>query len=84
MIRITVELLPGGIERLKRTLTVAHITNNGTGSNSWGNYSYQLEVQRGKGESHRTWKQGTVTGFPRKGRNVWHLIRKVMNHAFNS
>ena len=38
MLRITIELLPGGCEARKRTLATGTITNIGTGSLSQGNY----------------------------------------------
>jgi hypothetical protein len=71
MIRVTVELLPGGNEEGKRHLGTAYIVNEGTGSAEIGNYRAQFSKW---GEPEVIWKKGYVRGFPRKGLGPWDLL----------
>jgi hypothetical protein len=73
MLRITIELLPGGCEARKRTLATGTITNIGTGSLSQGNYFADFRDAAG-----RPWRHGTVTGFPRKRLLAWDLLLRVL------
>lgn len=76
MIRITVELLPFGDEDNPRLLGIALIANNGTGTDTTGNYQYSIHGKRQllKGGD------GTILGFRRKRDNVWELLRQALNH----
>lgn len=38
MLRVTIEIVPFGIEENKRTLSTINIINDGTGNNKYGNY----------------------------------------------
>ena len=82
MIRITVEIIPYGIESAKLTLTTAEIWNDASGTKSAGNYGYKLnDVGRNK---PRCWRKGEVKNFPRTRKNVWYLIRRVLNAAITN
>lgn len=71
MIRITVELLPHGDESRARVIGLATITNDGTGTDRQGNY--KLRFWNG---GVLPWRTGRLEGFPRKSRNVWHLLQR--------
>jgi hypothetical protein len=73
MLRITIELLPGGCEARKRILATGTIANVGTGSLSQGNYFAEFKDAAG-----RPWKHCTVTGFPRKRLLAWDLLFRVL------
>ena len=75
MVRVTVELVPFGVERNKRTLGVMEIINDGSGDTYNGNYNV-----------HKVGRQGPMTitrieGFKRRSRNVWQLLARALeNH----
>lgn len=75
MIRVTVELLPGGIEEMKETLGVAEIANDLQGTlNSDGELgAYDVELLKW-GKGRRVWKRGRVEGFRRRSRGPWDLL----------
>ena len=73
MIRITVELVPFGIEERKRIIGTAKIYNDGTGSKTVGNYQTEFNLKK-------KWRTGTVKGFKRQQDNVWKLIREALNN----
>lgn len=79
MIRITVELVPLGIESRARVIARGTITNDGTGSPKLGNYRYRLSKQ---GTTTALTRAGDIKDFPRLRKNVWHLLRLVLNSAF--
>jgi len=74
MIRITVELVPFGFEQRKRIIGTATIVNDGSGTQTHGNYSYEFVSRRGV-----RWRSGVIGGFPRKRRNVWELLRRCLD-----
>ncbi len=69
MLRITIELVPGGNEDRKKVIAAGTIANLGTGEPSVGNYFVDLRDKAG-----RPWKHGTLTGFPRKRLLAWDLL----------
>lgn len=80
MIRITVEIVPKGMEQHKRTIAYAEICNDGTGTPTRGNYLMRLmAVGRRKvsGEKYRgrCFKQTEIWDYPRKQLHVWNLIK---------
>lgn len=77
MIRITIELVPFGIESHKKLLGQAIISNNLTGTRQHGNYGYALSEKDGK----TVLRQGYVNGFPRLSKDVWHLLKCVLDDA---
>lgn len=74
MIRITVELIPGGVGE-PQILGTAIIVNDGTGTATVGNYTYALSHRR------RIWRSGVLEGFPRKQLNVWDLLFRVLKKS---
>lgn len=77
MIRITVELLPLGDEKRKRTLATARIWNDGSGSPWLGSYGFDL-----RGKNGCLMRQGFIGEFRRRDFSVWWLIAAVLRVAF--
>ena len=73
MLRVTIELVPLGIEAMKRTIATANIWNDGTGTPTQGNYKYTLF-----GKRNRVLAEGEVKGFPRKRLLAWDLMYRVL------
>lgn len=71
MLRITVEVVPGGYEGAKRTLSTVYVGNDGTGSSNVGNYDVYLEDPR-----HQD--------YPRAQRKGWiGRIENFNRHVFS-
>lgn len=81
MLRVTVELVPRGDESRAKKLCVGVIFNDITGTLTSGNYGVKLSRQ-GIGEktfeTRTPWRQGRVTGFPRKRLNSWDLLYRAL------
>ncbi len=75
MIKITIELLPFGSEKHKKHLGTAIITNIGSGTKYSGNYKYNLSK---KGNPKNTWREGKISGFPRKKLGAYDLLFRVL------
>ena len=74
MLRVTIEIVPHGIEECARVIAKAAIINNGTGTAELGNYQVSLAGGDGKPLRRRFWKKGSVLGFPREKRGAWDLL----------
>ena len=74
MIVVNVELWPGGCRGLRRTIASARIWNDATGTKATGNFKTNFQKCRSDGYSSGTWKEGTVTRFPRLKRSAWYLL----------
>lgn len=68
MLRVTVELLPGGSESRARKLGEILIRNDGTGTTTIGNYEGTLTAEYTQGRRAR------VCGFRRQRQSVWTLV----------
>jgi hypothetical protein len=79
MIKIIVELT-SAIDGHKEILGEAKICNDGTGTKTNGNYSYELKGKSGHQLKHG---KGKVKNFKRKQNNVWKLIYEVLNNHYN-
>ncbi len=88
MIRITIELIPHGIESRKSILGIATIVNDGTGgdgrgaANTTGNYEVTLS-KRGAQVS-QVWRKGRVEGFPRLKLGVYDLLYRGLRNIVGS
>jgi hypothetical protein len=78
MIRVTIELLPLGIEEEKRHIGTMIIFNDGTGSRTRGSYKYRISKQ---GHPLSIWKEGEVDDFARTKLGPWDLLFLVLKHA---
>lgn len=70
MIRVTVELVPFGVEKAKRTIATMEIVNDGTGDRELGNY---VATIRETGRDPQV-RHGRLRKFPRQVEPVWSLI----------
>lgn len=71
MIRVTIEVLPGGDASKKRHLGTIDIANDGTGTSEEGNYSVRLSKF---GDPNQTWLRGAIRGFDRVKRGPYDLL----------
>lgn len=72
MIRVTVELVPFGDERFKKTIGILSISNDGTGDGQIGNYHARLE------DDHNAKVEVRVKEHHRRD-GAWVLIAKVLD-----
>ena len=72
MLRVTIELVPWGIESRAKVIATGTIANTGTGTPTSGDYRIELRDAAG-----RKWKSGSITGFPRKRLLAWHLLYRA-------
>lgn len=76
MIRVTIELVPGGIGK-PQLLGVALIANSGESSDpKRGNYDAVFATRTGK-----TWKTARVEDYPRQAYQVWVLLHRLLKEA---
>jgi hypothetical protein len=78
MIRVTVELLPKGYEKWAKTLAIARISNDGTGTTEIGHYDIHLSKCD---EPNATWRTGRVTDFPRNELGPWDLLLRALEEC---
>lgn len=85
MLRVTVELWPHGRADKKKTLAVMDIYNDGTGTDTRGNYKYRVYRRPVIGRPlSKPSREGAVTNYPRKAYPVWELVRRVLNGAWRA
>src|SRR5262245_34111022 len=77
MIVVKVELWPGGSEARKRSLGIAFIVNDGTGTKALGNYNVMLGKMRDATQAYRI---GKLKGWPRRG-SPWNLLMLAFGAA---
>ncbi len=77
MLVINIQIWPKGDETKAKTIAMAKITNDGTGTKAMGNYTYQLWTE------HRPLKhgKGRIHGFLRNRKNVWHLLFLILKEC---
>jgi len=82
MIRVTVEMLPGGNEERKYHLGTAYIANDGeTSANTNGSRgSYEVVLSK-RGQPESIWKAGRVFNFPRKRLLMWDLLYRALKET---
>ncbi len=85
MIRITIEMVPGGIDAAAYTIAQGVIVNDGHGTQRTGNYHYGITRQRKRTgpEDPGIWKRGHIESFPRKRQNIWYLLKRVLDDALD-
>lgn len=75
MIRVTIELCPGGDTTKPQHLGTAIIWNDGTGNASVGHYVGTLSKW---GKPSELWQAARVENFPRRDRGPWDLLMMVL------
>ena len=73
MLRITVELVPWGVESRARIIATGTIANTGMGTPTRGDYRIELRDAAG-----RKWKTGHIENFPRKRLLAWDLLYRAL------
>ncbi len=78
MIRVTVELYPGGSSLKKKKLVVAQINNTLDSDKSplLANYDVRLWNKRGK-----IYRTGRILAWPRLRNHVWLLVQAALDAA---
>lgn len=76
MIVINIELWPLGREEKKKHLGTIKITNDGTGTQEWGNYDVTLSR---KGSPNSVLRKGRVEGFKRLKYGAYELLGLALN-----
>lgn len=75
MIKITIEIIPFGVDSMKRVLGVMDIVNDATGSDTIGNYEIML---RTGGETVFAY----LEGIPRRKDDALTLVTAAFNAVF--
>ena len=78
MLRITIELVPFGVEARKREIGKIDIWNDATGGRGTGNYGWRVYK---RGLPGRLWKSGSVRRFPRLRLTAYDLLYRVLRDA---
>ena len=80
MIRVTIELLPGGYEAGRKVLGIAEIANDGqdTGATDGRLGSYRVRLSKREPKVNEVWRRGQVHGFPRKRLGAWDLVYQAL------
>ena len=79
MLIIKVDLHPYGDSSRQKTLAELHISNDGTGDDFYGNYSYTIW----DGEQSALMGQGTIEGHARY-RHVWNLVKACLDDYYSN
>jgi len=80
VIRVTIEVLPGGDEKRKHTIAEAEILSWGENASTLdleGDYAFELRA----GDK---FERGMVRAFPRTRLSVWGLLEKVLARVAGS
>lgn len=77
MLKVTVQLYPGGSSIHKKTLGIINIGNDGTGTEGISNYNYALC----KEDLKTLLKQGRIEQFTRE-RGCYQLLYEVLKDVF--
>ena len=86
MLRITIELLPHGMELGRKVLATAYIANDGQHPRrpEFGSYDAQLYVHQTRSGKPRLWRRARVAEMHRHRRGVWDLLQLVLDGALGS
>jgi hypothetical protein len=77
MLRVTIDLCPGGDTEKARPIGLILIANDGTGTKSMGNYNVALAHEGRHFGKKGTYKKGRVKGFYRQ-MSPYHLVLKAL------
>jgi hypothetical protein len=78
MIRVTIEMLPHGMELGRHTIGVIEIANDGTGTVDVGNYDVKLTKEPPIAKTRGTWRKGVVRNFPRRTLGPYDLLYRAL------
>lgn len=83
MIRVTVQLIPKGIESAARTLGTMTIVNDASGDRAIGHYNGTLHAEY----TDANGRKGRIENFHRQKQSVWTLVGaflKLWGHTKHS
>lgn len=83
MLRVTVELVPGGFEPRAETIGTVLIVNDGTGTADRGNYNAHAYRRRKRLVTARDFRRGVQTRSARvenhaRSKPIWTLVRTAL------
>lgn len=78
MLRVTVELVPGGVGEpvVIGTAIIANDLEQTMVNRRRGSYRFRIY-----GKRNRLMRVGTIRDYPRLSKNVWHLVARVLNEG---
>ena len=76
-LRVTIEMVPGGLEEKAYIMGQAVIENDGTGGKYLGNYRWHIQHK-----TRRSRRSGRVTNFQRRSKGAWSLLKLVLDDYF--
>lgn len=79
MLKITIELIPWGIESQAKTIGQMKIWNDATGTKSRGNYKFRIFR---KNSTSAVWKYGEIKDFKRQIDGAWKLLFLCLRDVF--
>lgn len=89
MIRVTIEMVPGGNERFKYLMHIIEINNDVVGSvlsgGKKGDYHYRIsrKFKRGKKIGSIVWqREGVLRGFNRSAKNSVRLLGEILKQEY--
>lgn len=88
MLRVTVELLPGGREGSARTLSVAHIWNQGR-SKKGNHYGIRLgseapDIEHNEQAYDKDNRTGELRNYPRWSASIWDLVARSLQRTLRT
>lgn len=88
MLRVTIEILPGGRESSARTLSVAHIWNKGS-SRKGAHYGVRLGSEApGIDHNAQAYDKDNLTGelrhYPRWSASIWDLVARSLQRTLRT
>lgn len=78
MIVITIDMWPHGCPQRAYRLGRIEIANDGTGTQTTGNYAARFTGKKNRSLEGRNCG---IVGFPRRSKTVFHLLRRVLERA---
>lgn len=78
MIRVTLELVPGGIGKPEHlgTIEISNQILRSMANSRRGDYEYEIFKKR---KGNIPWASGYIENFPRLSYHPWNLIRAILN-----
>lgn len=80
MIRVTLELIPGGFGKPEHlgSIEISNQITRSLANSRRGDYEYEIYKKR-KGEI--PWASGYLENFPRLSYHPWEMIRRILNQV---
>jgi hypothetical protein len=78
MIRVTLELIPGGVGKPEHlgTIEISNQITRSLENPRRGDYEYEIFKKR---RGYAPWASGLIENFPRQSYHPWNLVRRILN-----